>query len=470
MKFFLFFLLTLTFLSAENKVALIIGNQNYKNYPKLTTPINDTMAVAKLLENKGFDTIILQNTTEREVWDKLNDFGLKASKADIALFYFAGHGITIDNKNYLIPMDAPMVTNEVSRYNFIPLDEITDIASRAKSSIVLVDASRDIYLPRKFQKGLAPIKPKRNSIVAFSAPIYTTTSRKYKSHSFFGQALLENFNKDREIGLILYMVQRDIMRKNKFEQYSYLESRLGFDKIYLEVPETNNYMESLPHNSFNIKKHVYTLVSSIDDIQKLQNMKTYVLFPDDLSFSAYKNSRKHERYKRVLALIQEVQKYTLGELILDINLSKSMNQFILFGKKEDEKKLTLNDYDYKLAHQVMDYLIKSNLAKYKYLSHMEEQKYLMEKSREFWGEGPFLITTTDNIVEKKVLTYLYIDLSEFDNSAINEIINSYKERLIDKGNSKFTVLEKLRHRILSLITNANYNVHVVKSVIAGDLN
>jgi uncharacterized caspase-like protein len=93
--------------SAEKRVALVVGNSNYKNAAMLPNPANDAAAVAATLKGAGFDIVEskldLQATDMRRV---LRDFADQARDSDIAVVYYAGHGIEIDGTNYLIPTDA----------------------------------------------------------------------------------------------------------------------------------------------------------------------------------------------------------------------------------------------------------------------------------------------------------------------------------------------------------------------------
>src|SRR5262245_15841878 len=88
---------------AEKRVALVIGNGAYQNAPKLTNPVNDGNTLAATLKNAGFDVVenrhdLLAADTRRA----LRDFADRARDADIAVVYYAGHGIEVDGSNYLI--------------------------------------------------------------------------------------------------------------------------------------------------------------------------------------------------------------------------------------------------------------------------------------------------------------------------------------------------------------------------------
>ena len=93
--------------SATKRVALVIGNSTYQNAPLLPNPANDAAAIAATLKAAGFDVVDSRlNLAATDMKRALRDFADQARDADIALVYYAGHGIEIDGANYLIPTDA----------------------------------------------------------------------------------------------------------------------------------------------------------------------------------------------------------------------------------------------------------------------------------------------------------------------------------------------------------------------------
>src|ERR1700712_3994041 len=111
--------------AGENRVALLIGNSNYKNAPQLTTPVNDAEDVAKALGRLGFDTIVKRNTTAEELRRALADFAQKSAKADISIVYYAGYSANIGVDGYLIPVDARLATAAAFRIEAVPLRTAT---------------------------------------------------------------------------------------------------------------------------------------------------------------------------------------------------------------------------------------------------------------------------------------------------------------------------------------------------------
>ena len=94
---------------AEKRVALVIGNSAYKSVPRLTNPVNDASLVGGMFRKAGFDTVDVKlDLSVVDMRKALREFGSKAREADVAVIYYAGHGIELDGNNYLVPTDAAL--------------------------------------------------------------------------------------------------------------------------------------------------------------------------------------------------------------------------------------------------------------------------------------------------------------------------------------------------------------------------
>src|SRR5450755_3881335 len=90
---------------ADKRVALVIGNSDYRNVPKLGNPENDATAISLLLKSSGFDVVdTRKNLSSADLRSAIRDFSQTASDADIALVFYAGHGIEVGGINFLIPV------------------------------------------------------------------------------------------------------------------------------------------------------------------------------------------------------------------------------------------------------------------------------------------------------------------------------------------------------------------------------
>ena len=193
--------------SAEKRVAFVVGNGTYKNVAALPNPSIDAKAMASALRNVGFEVVEGSNLTRDKMTEKLLDFGKKAQGADVAVFFYAGHGIAIGGTNYLLPIDADIKSEmDVKLGAAINIDLTLDqTMSDAKVKLVLLDACRDNPFAAKIksntpstrsvsvQTGLAEMKSGEGTLIAFATgPGQTALDGKEGGNSPFTRALLAN--------------------------------------------------------------------------------------------------------------------------------------------------------------------------------------------------------------------------------------------------------------------------------------
>lgn len=156
----------------ERRFALVIGNGAYKSGP-LNNPENDAQDMAYTLEKLGFDVIHKQNADQRTMEDSIRVFGRRLRKGGVGLFYFAGHGMQINGRNYLIPVDARVETESDVKYEAVDagrvLGKMEDADNRL--NIVILDACRNNPFARGFrsaEKGLARMDAPTGSLIAYA--------------------------------------------------------------------------------------------------------------------------------------------------------------------------------------------------------------------------------------------------------------------------------------------------------------
>src|SRR5215208_5918246 len=191
--------------SAEKRVAFVVGNGAYKNVAPLPNPSVDAKAIASALRNVGFEVVEGSNLTRDKMTERLLDFGKKAQGADVALFFYAGHGIAISGTNYLLPIDADIKSEmDVKLGAAINIDLTLDqTMSDAKVKLVLLDACRDNPFAAKIksnasatrsvsvQTGLAEMKSGEGTLIAFATgPGQTALDGQEGTNSPFTRALM----------------------------------------------------------------------------------------------------------------------------------------------------------------------------------------------------------------------------------------------------------------------------------------
>jgi hypothetical protein len=170
------FLLPSSHAAAETRVALIIGNSAYQKADmRLPNPANDAAAIAKALKAAGFETIVQLNATRTDFYKVLNQFSDKISRDPhaVGLFYYAGHAVQADGINWLIPVDANIVSQADLEPSAFDAARVLKSMSAAQNemNIVILDACRNNPLPktRGMDRGLARIEAPTGTFIAFAA-------------------------------------------------------------------------------------------------------------------------------------------------------------------------------------------------------------------------------------------------------------------------------------------------------------
>ena len=140
----LLFLLMAAVSNAEQRVALVIGNGNYSHASVLANPPNDAADVAAALERLGFAVTRLDHAGKGEMERVLQNFSEAAYHSEVAVVFYAGHGIEVDGQNYLVPVDARLATDRTVKFETVPLDLVLQAAELASGFLLVVlDACRD---------------------------------------------------------------------------------------------------------------------------------------------------------------------------------------------------------------------------------------------------------------------------------------------------------------------------------------
>lgn len=145
----------------QKKLALVIGNQSYPKSP-LRNPVNDAVAMAKALREMGFDTVVeKKDLTMRQMRVEIDRFAASLQAGDLALFYYAGHGVQANDQNYLIPVDFGSVSEADLPYDAYPASQARDKLeqSGARLRILILDACRNnpFRSKRDGVRGLSPM-------------------------------------------------------------------------------------------------------------------------------------------------------------------------------------------------------------------------------------------------------------------------------------------------------------------------
>jgi uncharacterized caspase-like protein len=232
--------------TAERRVALIIGNSAYKNVVPLPNPASDAAAVAAMFKKAGFDVVDskldLGNTAMRRA---VREFTGIARNADIAVVYYAGHGIEFDGSNYLIPVDAELASDVDVDDETISLDRIMRMLDPVKRlRLVILDACRENPFAKKMTRtvasrsvgrGLAKIEvTTTDTLVAFAAKAGMTAADGSGDHSPFTAALLDSLAiPGLDLRIAFGRVRDEVMKNTDNKQEPYVYGSIGGSTIAL---------------------------------------------------------------------------------------------------------------------------------------------------------------------------------------------------------------------------------------------
>jgi Caspase domain len=156
----------------ENRIALVIGNSAYRESP-LRNPVNDARAMTKTLRDLGFTVLAHENATKRTMETAVIEFGRKLADGGVGLFYYAGHGLQVRGRNFLVPVDAEIDSEAATRIAAVDVDLLLEQMAEARNrvNVVILDACRNNPFERKLRgasRGLAPVDAARGTLVAYA--------------------------------------------------------------------------------------------------------------------------------------------------------------------------------------------------------------------------------------------------------------------------------------------------------------
>lgn len=225
---------------AEKRVALVVGNSNYKNAAALPNPANDAAAIAATLKGAGFD--IVESKLDLQAADMrraLRDFADQARDSDIAVVYYAGHGIEMDGTNYLIPTDARLERDTDIYDEAFSLDRVLLAIEPARQlRLVIVDACRNnpfadtmkrTVSSRSVSRGLARVEPTTtNTLVAFAAKAGLTALDGNSKNSPYATALVKYIaTPGLDLRRAFGFVRDDVLQATGNRQEPYVYGSLG---------------------------------------------------------------------------------------------------------------------------------------------------------------------------------------------------------------------------------------------------
>jgi formylglycine-generating enzyme required for sulfatase activity len=348
---------------ADKRAALVIGNSSYRNVPSLSNPSNDATEVASLFRSAGFSIVdVRRDLGISDLRRAISDFAEAASDVDVAVIYFAGHGIEMDGANYVIPVDAKLSRDFDIEDETVSVDRILkSIESAKRLRLIILDACRDnpflrtmkrTIASRSVGRGLAKIEPAvSDTLIAFAAKAGSVALDGDTKNSPFTAALLHNIaSPGLDLRIAFGRVRDEVLKVTNRKQEPFVYGSLGgsvisiVDAPKIPPPLTTdeivwNAVKDSTHsavfdeflNKFPASQHSKAAQSRRDDLKREQATAVPAPVPppppaDEIVWNAIKDSRAAAIFEEYLSKFPDSSRQKEVKARLDeINKDDALN-------------------------------------------------------------------------------------------------------------------------------------------------
>jgi hypothetical protein len=247
---------TAAFAQTEKRIALLIGNSEYKNTPRLENPKNDAADMAAQLKKLGFAVVEGYDLDKGGMDRTIRDFAEALAGAHVGLFFYAGHGLQVGGQNYLVPIDAKLTTASAIDFEMVRLDLVHRTMEReSNTNILIMDACRDNPLARNLARalgtrstqighGLAAVESGEGTLISFSTQPGNVALDGTGRNSPYAAALLKHIaTPGDDLPTILINVRNDVMQATNRRQVPWEHSALTAKFYFIPPKPTAQQLE-----------------------------------------------------------------------------------------------------------------------------------------------------------------------------------------------------------------------------------
>lgn len=243
---------SITGFSQEKRLALVIGNSAYEYGGVLKNPLNDANLMSTTLEALGFDVILKINASKRQMDEAILEYWRKLNQYDVALFYYAGHGVQVDGINYLVPVDAKLQDKLSLKIEAVDVGQIVGQYAEYPNNvnIVILDACRDNPYRswvRSGSFGFAAMPAPSGTLIAFATAPGATASDGDGNYGLYTEKLTQQMRLPQRIEDVFINTRNEVRyasggRQNP-QEWSQLTGRFSF---VVEIDISIEYQASEP--------------------------------------------------------------------------------------------------------------------------------------------------------------------------------------------------------------------------------
>ena len=387
----------------EKRLALVIGNSNYEK-GELKNPVNDARLIASTLDSLDFDVILKENlSTKRDMTSAIREFGSRRSEYDVAFVYYAGHGVQVDDENFLLP------TKETFEEEFDVIDYGVSVQNimrylRAQTNqvnILILDACRDNPFESSWGntrslkgQGLAKIPPPTGSLIAFSTDSGQTAPDGDGENSIYSISLSKNMLlEDTSIDQVFRNVRAEVLNQTNQAQRPVEATQLTGQGFYL------------------LRKN-YELM--LDDVSEVIFEKKKYLFAFDM-LSGIMPYLKNSAWAFYLRAVCYVKLEKFSEALMDFNISLEidpMHTKSLYGKglllisnfdKHDELERVIKKYidiESNMENPDLYYIISAfNILEDSYINNNYDNEIILK----MWNDALLKFPNSANLYFERAL-------------------------------------------------------------------
>lgn len=225
----------------EKRLALVIGNSAYKDAP-LSNPVNDARAMAKALHTSGFTVLLRTDVSHRELLEAVRDFGTRLRQGGAGVFYYAGHGMQIKGRNYLIPVGSDIQREDEVAYAGLDAQAVLDKMEAAGNGVnlMILDACRNNPFVRSFRsstQGLAQMEAPVGTLVAFATAPGSIASDGQGANGLYTRHLLDAMSKPgSKVEDVFKQVRAAVRRDSQGKQVPWESTSLEGDFYFVSPP------------------------------------------------------------------------------------------------------------------------------------------------------------------------------------------------------------------------------------------
>jgi len=262
------------------RMALVIGNSSYSEAP-LKNPVNDANDISKALKRLDFKVTTITNANKRAMSKAIKKFGKSLNKNDVGLFYFAGHGMQVQGRNYLIPVGSNIEDEDDLEFDAIDAALVLAKMESAGNglNIVMLDACRNNPFARSFRssnRGLARMDTPKGSMLVYATGKNAVAADGDGRNGLFTQSLLEHIE-TQNISLqeVIRRTRAGVVKKSREKQVPWLSSSVTqlfyFNQVSIAPPQIVQAQTSAPPQITMSGEHsMWQLVRNSKDIDELQ--------------------------------------------------------------------------------------------------------------------------------------------------------------------------------------------------------